>query len=235
MIGLLIAWYVGARDRVGVAATAQGLSAGRRFVGEATKVTVSERGMPTLSGGLLESPLRARCRGPPRDHMPRLAWGAHPSCPSELSHPSTVSPWARRSNGPAKFRLCVPAEPDLLPRVTPPIIEQGGRVMCSSCFTRRHRSAPARPRLQSRSPTAPRRAHRLTPQFLGPTSTGGEPVRGSRIDAPVQLVMGSPGDSGDEVSPAPPFANLPAEARAGAVAVLARLVLSELTADRNEQ
>lgn len=60
-------------------------------------------------------------------------------------------------------------------------------------------------------------------------------MQGSRIHAPVQLVMGSPGDPGDEVSSAPPFANLPAEARAGALAVLARLVLSELTADRSEQ
>jgi len=31
MIGPLIAWYLGARDRGGVAATARGLSAGRRF------------------------------------------------------------------------------------------------------------------------------------------------------------------------------------------------------------
>ncbi len=233
MIGLLIAWYVGARDRVGVAATARGLSAGRRFVGEATKVTVSERGMPTPSGD--SNRRRERGVGAHRETICRGSRGAHirPVLPNCL----ILQPFLHRPDDRTAQQSSACASPlsDLLPRVTPPIIEQGGRVMCSSCFTRRHRSAPARPRLQSRSPTAPRRAHRLTPQFLGPTSTGGEPVRGSRIDAPVQLVMGSPGDSGDEVSPAPPFANLPSEARAGAVAVLARLVLSELTADRNEQ
>jgi len=107
--------------------------------------------------------------------------------------------------------------------------------MCSLRLTRHHGPSRARPRFQPRSHSAPRRAHRLTPRFLGPTSTGGEPVRRSRIDAPAQLVLGLPGGPQGEVSPAPPFANLPAEAQTRALALLARLVLRDLTVDRIEQ
>lgn len=80
-----------------------------------------------------------------------------------------------------------------------------------------------------RSAPGPERAHRLTTQFVAPTTPGGEPVRRLRIASPRQLLLVS--DPSERVDRTALWAEFPERSREAVLRLLASMIAAGIVDD----
>jgi hypothetical protein len=79
----------------------------------------------------------------------------------------------------------------------------------------------------------PERAHRLTTQFVAPTTPGGEPVRRLRIAAPRQLLLVS--DPSEHADTASLWEDLPERNRETVLRLLASMIATGILDDTSSK